>query len=165
MSGSGKALIDMDTKTWQVVEISLDSLHLSEPIESLQFTGKLEGTFYLDDLRLVATPPPPVPTAVLEDYTSSRPQRFTLDQNFPNPFNSSTVIRFELPQSGEVELAVYNLAGQKVATLLAGAREAGGYTVNWDGRDQGEKTLASGIYLYRLQAGAQVETRKLLLLR
>jgi len=64
-------------------------------------------------------------TAVLEDYAALRPQRFTLEQNFPNPFNSSTVIRFELPQSGEVELAVYNLAGQKVAALARGARQAG----------------------------------------
>ena len=105
------------------------------------------------------------PTAVLEDYASSRPQRFDLNQNFPNPFNSSTVIRFELPQRGDVELVVYNLAGQRVATLLAGEREAGVYTLHWDGKDAGEKELASGVYLYRLRAGAQVETRKLLLLR
>ncbi|MBI2501700.1 MAG: T9SS type A sorting domain-containing protein [Candidatus Latescibacteria bacterium] len=165
VSGSGKALVDMEAKTWQVVGISLDSLHLNEAIESLEFTGKLEGTFYLDDLRLVTGAPPPVPTAVLEDRAASLPQRFSLSQNFPNPFNSSTVIRFELPQSREVELAIYNLAGQKVATLLAGEREAGAYTLRWDGKDDSGKELASGVYLYRLQGGGKVETRKLLLVR
>jgi flagellar hook assembly protein FlgD len=76
------------------------------------------------------------------------------------------VIRFNLPQSQDVELSVYNLTGQKVATLAEGLRTAGSYTVNWDGRDNAEKALASGVYFYRLQmGGGHVETRKLLLLR
>jgi len=64
-----------------------------------------------------------------------------------------------------VELALYNLAGQKVVTLANGYREAGRHTARWDGRDDQGRALASGVYLYRLQAGAQVETRKLLLVR
>ena len=103
-------------------------------------------------------------TAV-EEVASAGPQRFELDQNYPNPFNSGTVIRFGVPTSGEVELAVYNLAGQKVATLLQGVREAGQYVLRWDGRDGGGSELASGVYFYRLRAGDQVETRKLLLMQ
>lgn len=76
-------------------------------------------------------------------------------------FNSQTVLRFALPESGEVELAVYNLVGQQVE----GAREAGSYTIRWDGRDGRGKELASGIYLYRLRTGERVETRKLVLVR
>ncbi len=74
-------------------------------------------------------------TAVLEDFSASLPESFTLDQNFPNPFNSATTIRCALPQSQEVELAVYNLTGQKVTTLAQGRREAGIYTsqVGWTG--------------------------------
>jgi len=64
-----------------------------------------------------------------------------------------------------VDLVIYNLAGQEVATLVDGPRESGVYTLRWDGRDDAGRELASGIYLYRLQAGEQVETRKLLLLR
>jgi hypothetical protein len=76
------------------------------------------------------------------------------------------VIRFALPKAGEVELALFNLAGQRVATLVEGVRLAGTYTVRWDGMDDDGRALASGVYLYRLQAGEQqVETRKLLLLR
>ena len=128
------------------------------------FSGNLEGTFYLDEIRLVAASPPRI-TAVLEDRTDALPQGFRLEQNHPNPFNSSTTIRFELPSSTEIDLAVFNLAGQKVVTLAQGHREAGTYSLKWDGRDDDERELASGVYLYRLEADERVETRKLLLLR
>ena len=156
--------VDLERRAWQEIEIPLEALSLDEPIEEIRFRGDLEGTFYLDDIRLVAATSPPI-TAVLEEHTSSLPTSFILSQNYPNPFNSGTVIRFALPQSQEVELAVFNLAGQKVATLLQGTRPAGSYTVNWDGRDNNERALASGMYLYRLQAGLQQQTHKLLLLR
>jgi len=106
-------------------------------------------------------------TAVLEYRTEALPRDFVLDQNYPNPFNSDTVIRFALPTSVHVELALYNLAGQQVTTLVQGVREAGTYAVRWDGRDDNGQELASGVYLYRLRAddGKQVETRKLALVR
>jgi enterochelin esterase-like enzyme len=163
----GGAKVDLAAKSWQVVEIPLDGLGPYISIISIGFSGKLTGTFYVDDLRLVASapPPPPPPTAVLEDHTASLPQRFALEQNYPNPFNSETVIRFALPASEKVELALYNLAGQKVATLAEGVREAGAYTLRWDGRDDSGRELGTGVYLYRLQAGEREEARKLLLLR
>jgi hypothetical protein len=158
--------IDMERRDWQVVEVPLAALGVQQRLEEIRFLGSLRGTFYLDDVRLVAARPSPQPnTLVEEERTASLPQSFSLAQNFPNPFNSSTVIRFALPQSEEVELSVFNLAGQKVATLVEGVRQAGAYTVNWDGRDEGGKELASGVYLYRLRAGERGETRKLLLLR
>ena len=104
-------------------------------------------------------------TAILEHFTEGTPDAFALDQNFPNPFNSGTVIRFTLPQNQDIELSVYNLAGQKVATLVQGQRAAGSYAIHWDGRDDQERALASGLYLYRLRAGEQTSTRKLLLLQ
>ena len=104
-------------------------------------------------------------TAVLEEYQASMPKGFILAQNFPNPFNSSTAIRFVLPQNQKVKLTVHNLAGQVVATLVHGSRSAGAYTVHWNGRNDSESDLASGTYFYRLQTGAQVESRKLLLLK
>ena len=102
---------------------------------------------------------------MLEARQSTTPADFTLDQNYPNPFNSGTVIRSALSQSQQVELTVYNLAGQKVATLIEGLRQPGAYTVRWDGRDARERRSVSGIYLYRLQADMHTETRKLLMLR
>ncbi len=104
-------------------------------------------------------------TAVLEDYSASLPNTFTLHQNHPNPFNSGTVIRFALPQAEEVELSVFNLAGQKVATLVQGVRQMGSYAIHWDGKGDAGKALATGIYLYQLKTGERVETKKLMLLR
>ena len=104
-------------------------------------------------------------SAFVEAYAATVPDHFKLQQNYPNPFNSSTIIRVVLPTNVEVDLAVYNLAGQKVATLVAGARQAGTYTLHWDGHDDGGRELASGAYLYRLRAGERMEPRKMLLLR
>ena len=104
-------------------------------------------------------------TAVLEDFSAGAPDDFALAQNYPNPFNSGTVIRFDLPQSNEIELAIYNIAGQKVATLVKGMRQAGNYAINWDGKDELGTTLATGVYLYELRVGERIENRKLTLLR
>ncbi len=150
---------------WQVVEIPLEMFAIRGPLHSFWIGGgNFFGEAYLDEVRLVAAVPL-TPTIVEEERTASLPHSFSLAQNFPNPFNSSTVIRFELPESGEVELAVFNLAGQQVAALVQGPREAGNYTLRWDGRDERGKELASGVYLYRLRVGERVDTRKLVLVR
>jgi hypothetical protein len=96
------------------------------------------------------------------------PKRFELSQNYPNPFgrspfNPRTTIRFELPQATLVTLAVYNTLGQEVRRLAHGRRQAGYYTVVWDGRDNDGRPLPSGIYHYRLQAGDFIATKKLVL--
>jgi hypothetical protein len=102
---------------------------------------------------------------VEEERLEARPRGLVLHQNHPNPFNGETVLRFELPQGGEVELAVYNLSGQQVAALAAGPREAGSHAVRWDGRDAQGRSLASGVYLCQLRGGGRAQVRKLLLLR
>ncbi|MDE0822014.1 MAG: serine hydrolase, partial [Opitutales bacterium] len=104
-------------------------------------------------------------TAVTEARTTPVPQAFALMQNYPNPFNSSTVIHFDLPTSDIVDLSIYNIAGQQVATLAQGMRQAGTHVINWNGNDDNEHALASGLYFYRLQSSTQQQTRKLLLLR
>jgi Tol biopolymer transport system component len=160
--------VDLERNEWQVVEIPLENFMVKGPIHTITITGNLEGTFYLDDVRFVSEmSSSPEQTAVLEEQSGVLPDGFSLDQNYPNPFNSDTVIRFSLSEGADVELAVYNLAGQQVMTLVQGAREAGAYVVRWDGRDDGGRALASGMYLYRLRTanGQQVETRKLLLLK
>ena len=159
--------LDLERREWQVVEVPLPAFGYFEgEIEGLRFFGNLRGTFYLDDIRLVAgkTSAPPS-TAVVEEQTDTEPQSFDLEQNYPNPFNSGTVIRFALPVSEQIELALYNLAGQKVQTLVQGQRPAGAYTVRWDGRDADGRALASGMYFYRLSANGKSTIRKLLLLR
>ena len=93
------------------------------------------------------------------------PERFSLHQNYPNPFNPSTEIRYDLSQPVEVELAIYNLLGQRVRMLLNARQPAGFHTIQWDGKNDAGATVASGIYLYELRAAGFVETRKMMLLR
>lgn len=161
--------LDLERQEWQSVTVGIDELGLGAtvPLEELRFTGNVEGNFFLADARLVAQAMPgsPDPTAVLETLQSSRPTSISLSQNYPNPFNPETTIRFDLPAFAEVDLSLYNLAGQRVATLARGPREAGVYTLRWDGTDDAGYQLASGLYLYRLTAGAETTTRRLMLLR
>ena len=163
----GGPVVDLSRKEWQVVEIPYENLAAGRRLNSIRFAGNWTGTFYLDDLRLTAYPPATEPgTAVVEEQAAAVPPSFVLGQNYPNPANNGTVIRFGLDHDEHVNLSLYNLAGQKVATLVHGPRTAGTYAVHWDGRDDSKRALASGVYLYRLHAGAgQVDSRKLLLLR
>ena len=96
---------------------------------------------------------------------ATAPQSFRLLPAYPNPFNGTTTIRFDLPSSVEVNLTLYNLTGQRVITLARGMREAGGYSIGWDGMDDAGRALVSGMYFYNLTAGDRSETRKLILLR
>ena len=161
---AGPTVLDLNRREWQIVDIPLANLALQGPIESIGFAGNLEGTFSLDALGLVSAAPT-LYTAVRAAQSADLPASFALAQNYPNPFNGNTVIHFALPVSGRIELAVYNAAGQRVATLADGWHPAGRYGVHWDGVEEGGRALASGIYFYRLRAGARVEVRKLLLLR
>ena len=84
----------------------------------------------------------------------------------PNPFNPSTTIYFQVPESGEVSLVIYSLAGQVVKTLIRGRTlKAGIYDVYWAGRDEQGRPVAAGVYFYRLRAGDQALVRKMTLLR
>ena len=93
------------------------------------------------------------------------PDRFGMDQNMPNPFNPSTVIGYQLPEAGLVRLAVYNLLGQEVRVLVNESKDAGSFTATWDGTDELGRRVASGIYLYRIQAGDFSASRRMLLLK
>ncbi len=90
---------------------------------------------------------------------------FSLYQNYPNPFNPNTTISYQLPVSIEVELTIYNLLGQQITNLVNAKQPAGFYQVEWDGRDDAGREVASGIYLYQLKAGKFVSTRKMLLIQ
>jgi len=96
------------------------------------------------------------------DNDNSIPQVFSLDQNFPNPFNPVTSIPFQIPRKWHVTLTIYKLLGQKVNTIIDEMREPGKYNLEWNGQDDYGSAVSSGIYLYRLEAGDFVETRKLI---
>lgn len=93
------------------------------------------------------------------------PRAFALGQSSPNPFNHRTDIRYQIPVRAEVSLKVYDPSGRLVKTLRDETQEPGYYTITWDGKDQNEFEVPSGIYLYRLKAGEFLSTRKLIMLR
>ena len=155
---------------------------LSLPVEAGRFDGELHfdevppGIYWLSlevgqegDLTYVGAVVSfevlePI-TAVLEEGETG-PQAFALHPNYPNPFNGRTLLSFSLPEAEpSVELAVYDLLGQRLAVLVRGALGPGFHSVEWNGRDESGRALASGSYLYRLQAGPHRGVGKLLLLR
>lgn len=101
----------------------------------------------------VEAPRPPIPDEIV------------LHGNYPNPFNPETTISYELPAAGAVEIALYNMLGQRLRTLVQEKQRAGAHSVRWDGSDKAGQDVPSGIYFYRFRAGDVVQTRRMLLLR
>ena len=91
--------------------------------------------------------------------------RVHLAQNQPNPFNPSTTITYRLPRPMLVSLVIYDAAGRKVRSLVHERQDAGEQNVRWDGRDESGRQVSSGVYLYELQAGGEVSSRKMSLVR
>lgn len=96
----------------------------------------------------------------VEEHRHETPSSFVLEQNFPNPFNPLTEIRYQLPVASDVSLRVFDLLGSEVAELVNEWKAPGSYKVRFDG-----KRLASGVYFYRIHAGEFVRTNRMLLLR
>ncbi|HEY6625994.1 MAG TPA: T9SS type A sorting domain-containing protein, partial [Ignavibacteriaceae bacterium] len=96
----------------------------------------------------------------VEDNTDEIPSAYQLYQNYPNPFNPSTTIKYSLPEDGYVKLAVYNMLGEEVATIVNASQKAGRYEVNFNA-----KGLSSGVYVYRIEAANFTASKKLMLMK
>ena len=105
------------------------------------------------------------PSLAANDRTSLIPTEYHLYQNYPNPFNPVTEIAFDLPAAVWVELKVFNILGQEVATLMDAVRPAGVYRVLWDSKNTSGMTVASGVYVYQIQAGKFIDAKKMVLIR
>ena len=147
------AVYDPALSTWTFVPTVLDTAANTATMTTSRFSA----------WALVSTEP-----AGIEAVPSEHglPTVFMLSQNYPNPFNPTTTIRFELPEPNLVTLRIYNILGQEVARLIDSmALAPGAYTVRWDGRNRNGESAASGVYIYRLEAGAFVASQKMTLLR
>ena len=138
---------------WKALNTGLSDLHvLSVAISpnGYAFVGTRSGLVY----RSIQ------PTTEVLSSQNSILRDFRLDQNYRNPFNPSTTIRFSLPEAARVSLKIFTLLGEEVATLVSGDLQAGQHSARWDAAE-----IPSGVYFYRLQAGQFTETKKLVLLR
>ncbi|HXF99332.1 MAG TPA: T9SS type A sorting domain-containing protein [Bacteroidota bacterium] len=119
----------------------------TSPGDAIDFVGTVTGNV---NIQLTG----------VQEQRNQVPLHFELFQNYPNPFNPTTTIRYALPRSARVNLSIYNILGQHIATLIDETQEAGVKTVTFHADN-----LASGVYFYRLEAGNFVQTKKLVLLR
>ena len=110
-------------------------------------------------------PAPEFATGIDEEDLSSIIKDFSISQNYPNPFNTETTIEYQLPNSSDVSLRIYNIMGQLVKTLVNRNQPVGYYSIQWNGRNDKGDNVSSGIYLYRLNVKDFDQTKKLVLLR
>jgi hypothetical protein len=95
----------------------------------------------------------------------SIPNVYLFDQNYPNPFNPITTLKYDLPEQSIVNIFIYDLLGREVRTLVNTAQDAGFKSVIWDATNNFGKPVSAGVYLYKIQAGEFVQTRKMVLLK
>jgi flagellar hook assembly protein FlgD len=89
-----------------------------------------------------------------------------LDQNYPNPFNPSTLISFSMPKQSNVSLKIYNMLGQEIVALISNEIVGSGkYSVEWNGKDAANQSVATGVYVYQLKADNTVISKKMLLVK
>jgi len=93
------------------------------------------------------------------------PDGFKLSYNYPNPFNSSTIFKYEIPYRTSVDLSIYDILGRKIKTLIRRELPAGSYQTSWDGRGETGNPVPSGVYLYRLKTTSTELSRKMILLK
>jgi len=103
--------------------------------------------------------------AILSTYTDAIPFQYVIHQNYPNPFNPITTLRYDLPEDGLVNITIYDMLGREVRTLVNTTQDAGFKSVIWNATNDYGKPVSAGVYLYQIQAGEFVQTRKMVLLK
>jgi hypothetical protein len=171
LSGGDKyAYIDQTTTAtgwthYQVVEQAPDDA--TGISVRARFTSNPTGRAYFDNFsvyKMILADPDPLGVDDAGEITQL-PTGFVLNQNYPNPFNPTTTIHFELPHTSWIKLTVYNLLGQKIATLADGIHEQGRFKVIWNGLDGMQQQVPSGVYIYSLQSDEIQINKKMILLR
>lgn len=101
----------------------------------------------------------------VDDPPNQLPDKFVLHQNFPNPFNPATTIKYSLPRAEKVTIDIFNILGRRISQIIDKKQPAGSHIAQWDGTNYRGENVATGLYFYRITAGENVETRKMLLLK
>ncbi len=171
------AIIDNEKKTVLIYAIPLQENHIEAGkgvVAKLIFSDKnevkLEPTTIAkqEGISLVSTDAKEISFDIDFTYVAGKPvlpTSYSVAQNYPNPFNASTVIRYSLPENSKVKIEIYNILGQKVKTLLDEFQTAGYKTIEWNGSNAQNQTVASGVYFYKINAGKYSEVKQMTMLK
>ena len=99
------------------------------------------------------------------NYSNGFPVRFSTYPNYPNPFNPTTQIRYDLPEEQNVTIAIYDVIGRKIRSLMNTSQTAGYHSVRWDAKNDIGEGVAAGMYIYTIQAGEFKDTKKMVLIK
>jgi hypothetical protein len=155
---SGPIGLRYDSGTFKTVFLSaaFEGISDSDPAPDNQDTVMARILDWLLPTRLATGAP---------QVAIGAPSSVWLAQSAPNPFRGSTALRFAIPAAGPVRLTVFNVAGRRVADLVNGTLPAGTHTVSWNGRDADGRNVASGVYLYRLEAAGERLTKEMIYMK
>jgi hypothetical protein len=157
---NGKLMID-----GAVLGLENNGLSHAGVVAYAMFTGK--GTVGFESAKARSSANSAIEVKYEKGMTQSNavPEQYALAQNYPNPFNPATTIHYALAKAGHVEVVIYNMLGEVIATLVNGEQNAGYYDVTWNGQNDKHQTVASGIYLYRMRSGDFVDVQKMVLMK
>ncbi len=164
-------LISNDGVIWTIAQHitngngGISNLQVSAKARYVEMLGLQRGTVYGYSIFELSVYP--VDTNSVNDITSGikSPSKFSLENNYPNPFNPSTNIRYHIAKAGQVNIEVFNISGQLVKTLVNSYHSPGDYYVIWDGRNNYGNIISSGTYFYKLTAGNFTDIKKMVLIK
>jgi hypothetical protein len=151
-------LFDKNGKLYGLTDIGMNQNNLIT-IDTATAVGTLIGPLGYFGMQAIAMSPDAVAGAN-KPLTSALPTSFSLEQNFPNPFNPTTTIQFSIPQTSKVDLLVYDALGKEIVSLVRGTRQPGTYQILLDA-----SRLATGIYYYKLIAGSFIDIKRMVLIK
>ena len=147
------------TEEWASVDIPLTTFPNVDLTDVFQFKVEGNGTIYWDNFYFYSN------SVGIDNRSESLPQKFALEQNFPNPFNPSTTIGYELPENGLVNIAIYDITGRHISTLVSNQQKAGYKSITWNATNDAGSPVSAGLYLLAIQAGEFRQTKKMVLLK
>ena len=155
--------VQKDIKDYQGRKVFLSVLVEGVDGDNAEIVAELGHNYLIQDEKLLKKS---IQEKQGDQYTNNQvPSQFKLDQNYPNPFNASTVIQYHLTNESHVELAIYNLIGQKICTIQNEHKQPGYHSVTWDGIDDNGAVVSSGIYIYVVKTDRFRDVKKMILLR
>ena len=147
------------SEQWVSVDIPLTTFPNVDLTDVFQFKVEGNGTIYWDNFYFYSNP------VGVDNRSETLPQGFALEQNFPNPFNPSTTIRYELPEEAMVNVTIYDMMGRQVSRLVSSRQTAGYKSLQWNATNNSGQPISAGLYIYTIQAGEFSQTRKMVLLK